>query len=408
MKALKILSAATIMVAASCSRDLSYEPTRVPVRALTASEVRIKNASADFGFEMLQKLCETAPNDNLFISPLSVSMALAMTLNGAAGETETAMARTLRVADLSEGERNQAFKTLIELLTSVDPKVQMEIANAVWIRQGFDVEPAFIAVNQNYFSAMVKSLDFGSPAALLTINNWCNDKTHGKISKILDEIPAEVVMYLMNAVYFKGRWVYQFDKEKTADREFYPTPSNPSPCRMMIQTNDRFRYFADDSMQAVDLPYGNGQFSMTVLLPAHNSSPQKLLAGLNAQALSELPDRFREQRGTLELPKFKLEYKQNLKNVLAAMGMEVAFTDQADFTRINKNGNLLISEVLHKTFVQVDEEGTEAAAVTSVNLALTSVGGDSGFWMTVDRPFLFFIREKSTGTILFLGIVNRP
>ena len=409
MKPIRIFPIVLAVTLAACSRDMSIEPQQVVVRPLSADEMAVNRSAMDFGFELLDKLQAGAPYENIFISPLSISMALAMTLNGADGETYAAMAKTLRAAGLAEQARNEAYKSLIELLTTIDRRVQMEIANAVWIRQGFDVEPVFIAANQDYFSAMVKSLDFAGPAALLTINGWCKDKTHGKISQILDAIPGEAVMYLMNAVYFKGYWLYQFDKEMTHDREFYTSPTITLPCKMMIQTNDRFRYFADDAMQAIDLPYGNGQFSMTILLPSYDNSPQRLIADLNAQNMAELQNRFRTQRGTLELPKFKLEYRQQLNNALAAMGMGVAFTDRADFTRINKNGNLLISEVLHKTFVQVDEEGTEAAAVTSVGIALTSVGpAQDEFRMVVDRPFLFFIREKSTGTILFLGVVHKP
>lgn len=392
-----------LMVA--CSRDMSYEPSQIIVRSLTANEQSVNHAGMDFGFEMLQKLSQAAPQENIFISPLSISMALAMTLNGAAGSTETAMRQTLRADDLTENERNEAYQSLIALLMSIDKSIQMEIANSIWIRQGFEVEPAFIDTNQDYFGATVQTLDFGNPSTLSVINNWVKQKTRGKIEKILDSIPAETVMYLMNAVYFKGDWVYQFDKELTADKEFHPSATASSPCKMMIQTNDAFRYFQDETMQAIDLPYGNGQFSMTVLLPAPGLSPQELIAKMNAKTLQELPSRFSAQRGTLELPKFKLEYEETLNQALSVMGMGVAFSDQADFTRINKAGGLLISEVRHKTFVQVDEEGTEAAAVTAVSIGTTSIGPDPGFFMTVDRPFLFFIREKSTGTALFMGTV---
>jgi serine protease inhibitor len=392
-------------VVAACSRDMSYEPSQIIVRSLTANEQTVNNAGMDFGFEMLQKLGQAAPQENIFISPLSISMALAMTLNGAAGSTETAMRQTLRADDLTETERNEAYQSLIALLMSIDKSIQIEIANSIWIRQGFDVEPAFINTNQDYFGAIVQTLDFGNPSTLSVINNWVKQKTHDKIEKILDSIPAETVMYLMNAVYFKGDWTFQFDKAQTVDKEFHASASASSPCKMMIQTNDAFRYFNDDAMQAVDLPYGNGQFSMTVLLPAPDLSPQDLVAKMSSTTLQELPNRFAAQRGTLELPKFKLEYKETLNQVLTDMGMGIAFCDQADFTRINKAGNLLITEVLHKTFVKVDEEGTEAAAVTSVGIGLTSVGPPPGFFMTVDRPFLFFIREKSTGAVLFMGTV---
>lgn len=397
----------TILIFSACSRDLSYEPSLQPMRALTTAENSIKEGAEDFGFALLKKLAEESPQENLFISPLSISMALAMTLNGAAGETAEAMRRTLKLEELTEEERNEAFRSLIALLLSADPRVKMEIANSIWIRRGFPVEEDFLRLNRTYFDAMVQQLDFSDPASLGIINRWVNEKTHGKIDKILDGIPGEMVMYLMNAVYFKGTWKSQFDKNATHADEFFPIGAAAVPCSMMVQTNDAFSYFADEQMQAIDLPYGNGRFSMTILLPVYGKTPVELLESLDKESLRALPKKFSKQRGTLHLVKFKLEYKKKLNDALSNMGMAVAFTEQADFTRINRNGHLFISEVLHKSFVQVDEEGTEAAAATSVGIALTSAGDSNGFVMVVNRPFLFFIREQSSGAVLFLGIVNR-
>ncbi|MDZ7315066.1 MAG: serpin family protein [candidate division KSB1 bacterium] len=397
----------TILFLSACSRDLSYEPSLQPMRALTTAENSIKEGAEDFGFALLKQLAQESQQENLFISPLSISMALTMTLNGAAGETEAAMRQTLKL-ELTEEERNEAFRSLIALLLSADPRVKMEIANSIWIRRGFPVEEDFLRLNRTYLDAMVQQLDFNDPASLGIINRWVSEKTHGKIDKILESIPGEMVMYLINAVYFKGTWKSQFDKNATRADEFFPIGAAAVPCSMMVQTNDAFSYYANEQMQAIDLPYGNGRFSMTILLPAYGKTPAELLESLDKESLRALPKKFSKQRGTLHLVKFKLEYKKKLNDALSNMGMAVAFTEQADFTRINRNGPLFISEVLHKSFVQVDEEGTEAAAATSVGIALTSAGDSNGFIMVVNRPFLFFIREQNSGAVLFLGIVNRP
>lgn len=397
-----------LFISSACTRDMSTEPGNKIVRELTQSEKQITQASADFGLNLFKKIVTDESENNVFISPLSVSMALGMTLNGANGETETAMQKTLGFEGMNQDEINNAYKSLIALLTSIDPKVQFEIANSIWSRNGFQVEQEFVDINKNYFDAMVKSLDFSSSAATKTINSWVNDKTHAKIPTIVDAIPPDAVMYLINAIYFKGTWTFEFKKADTQNETFFVTDALQVETPFMRQTNNNFAYVQNDLFQAVDLPYGNEQFRMTVLLPAYNKGVDDIIEQLDSTSWSNWTHSFQQQKGTLQMPKFKLEYKKSLSAVLQAMGMGVAFSGSADFTGINKNGNLFISEVLHKTFVDVYEEGTEAAAVTSVEISLTSVGGPSGFFMRVDRPFLFAIREKSSGTILFIGKVNNP
>ena len=409
MKLTGLLLFMSVFALAACSREFAPEPDTPQVRDLTASEQAINRASEHFGFQLLQHLHQNAQDDNIFISPLSVSMALGMTLNGANGETEDAMRATLNMSDMSQEQINEAYASLIELLTSIDPQVQFEIANSIWSRLGFDVEPDFIDINKTYFDAEVRTLDFGSGQAPQIINNWVSEKTHGKIDKIIESIPSELMMYLINAIYFKGTWMYEFDKAETREKSFYILEGEPVKTDMMIQTNDNFSYFDNDMMQAIDLPYGNGQFRMSVFLPKSGVTVNDLVDQLSALTFDEWTRQFTAQRGTLELPKFKLEYKKILNQPLGDMGMGIAFGDRADFTGINAKGNLLISEVLHKTYIDVYEEGTEAAAVTVVGVSITSVGGPKpGFHMSVNRPFLFFIREKSSGTILFMGKILNP
>ncbi|MBN1481522.1 serpin family protein [candidate division KSB1 bacterium] len=402
------LTIAGVLMASACSRDLSTDPETVKMRALTQNEQRVTKASDKFGLELFVRVVQDEKEANIFISPLSVSMALGMTLNGANGETESVMRQTLGFDNMSAEEINRAYQSLIELLTTIDPKVKFEIANSIWSRSDFQVEAEFKNTNATYFNALVSPLDFGSASAPKTINNWVDDKTHGKIDKIVDQIPPQTVMYVINAIYFKGTWTLEFDKSATRDETFFITETERVQVPFMHQKSQNFAYLENDLMQAIDLPYGNEHFRMTLLLPHNDKSVDDILARLNSTNWASWMGSLTNQPGTLQMPKFKIEYKKSLPGILSAMGMSIAFSRQADFTGINKDGNLFISDVLHKTFVDVDEEGTEAAAATSVAISLTSVGGPSGFFMRIDRPFIFCIREKSSGTILFIGKIIDP
>jgi len=404
-----LLSAASILVASACSRDMSTDPGKANVRNLTQSEQRLTSSGEQFGISLFKTLAATE-GSNIFISPLSISMALGMTLNGAAGETESAMRQTLGLGGMDRDEINGAYASLIKLLTSIDPKVQFEIANSIWADAKFQIEPSFIDVNKTFFNAMVKAIDFRAASAPDQINAWVDEKTHGKIAKIIDAIDAQTMMYLINAVYFNGTWTYEFDKAETREDVFQTGDSASIRIPYMKQTNDNFDYFDNDLMQAIDLPYGNGQFRMTVLLPHYGKNTADVLQQLTAPTWAEWMNSFVGQRGTLKLPKFKIEYQRSLVDALASLGMGIAFTDKADFSAISQTGPLAITDVLHKTYVDVHEEGTEAAAVTAVVIGVTSIGGggNSGFYMSVDRPFLFAIREKSSGAILFIGRINNP
>lgn len=392
-----------------CQRDFSIELPNDPLRELTPLEKQLTESDNDFGLTLFQEIVQAEQDTNVFISPLSVAMALGMTLNGAAGTTDEAMRNTLGFWDLTHREINETFSSLIALLTELDPKVVFEIANSIWYRNTFEVEEPFIDVNKTYFDAEVRSLDFSSPTAPDTINIWVNDKTHGKIEEIINQIDPQVVMYLINAIYFNGTWQYEFDEEETQDDVFNRPDGSQIACRMMKQQND-FDYFENDDFQAVDLPYGDGQFSMTVFLPKPSRSVDDLIAELSWTKWIAWMNQFQKSRGTLYLPKFTVEYGILLNDCLSSMGMGVAFDPwEADFTKINSDGNLYISRVLHKTYVEVDEEGTEASAVTAVEVSLTSIGDEpAGFVMRVNRPFFFVIREHHSQTLLFMGKVNNP
>ncbi len=382
-------------------------PTAPVARDLTPLEKQLVESDNKFGFKLFNEIIKQEQDKNIFISPLSVSMALGMTVNGANGETQAAMERTLELAGLTTEDINRSYQSLIGLLTNLDRKVIFQIANSIWYRQGMNFEQEFIDRNQIYFDALVRALDFGDPNSVVTINDWVKDNTNGKIKKIIDNIDPNIVMFLMNAIYFKGTWTYEFDKELTQDDFFKLTDDSRKPCKMMVQTNE-FNYFENDDFQAIDLPYGDKQFNMTVLLPRSSNDIDSLIEGLNNRNWSQWLTNFSPDSVTLQFPKFKLEYEIKLNDVLAALGMGIAFTGAADFTGMYKPGGLWIDYVKHKTFVEVNEEGTEAAAVTVVAIDESLGGPEPPKFMRVDRPFVFVIRENHSGTLLFMGKIVEP
>lgn len=376
---------------------------KIPPRELSALEKEIVSSGNLFGIKLFNALNNAKPDSNLFISQLSISMALGMTLNGAADSTYEAMKSTLELQGLTEDEINQAYKDLIELLVNLDEKVVMNIANSIWIEDDFPVLQSFIDVNKIYFDAKVESFDVADPNAVNIINGWVEEKTNGKIKDIIDIIPPNIALYLINAIYFNGTWTYEFDKNDTKDELFYNYDNSTSTIPLMAMNATLLALFTD-SLSIVDIPYGDSLFSMTVVLPNNKNDINKLAESITNDTWNEWLSQLTAQELDLYLPKFKLEWDDNLKDVLTELGMGIAFDpDNADFTRINPQIPLWISRVLHKTFIEVSEEGTEAAAATVVEIVFTSVPTTPV--MRVDHPFVFAIRERHSGTILFMGKV---
>jgi len=335
-------------------------------------------------------------------------MALGMTYNGANGETQEAMQEVLELSGLRLKEINESYKSLMELLSGLDPKVQFRIANSIWYRLGSTPEEEFVTLCKEYFDALVRAMDFCDPDAAKIINAWVYDNTNGKIEEIVDDpIRSDIVMFLINAIYFKGTWTYQFDEESTKDTLFALPDGTKKPCQMM-QQRGLYKHFSNDDFQAVDLPYGDGDFSMTIFLPSPKTDIDSLIAEFTPENLSYWLGCFSSDSGDIYIPKFKLEYDLLLNEVLKTLGMEIAFDgDRADFSRMYKDGGVWIDKVKHKTYVEVNEEGTEAAAATVVVMIEVSPS-PSGFHMRVDRPFVFLIRENKSQTILFIGKIVEP
>jgi len=361
-----------------------------------------------FGLELFQEVMQDAEADeNIMISPLSVALALGMTYNGSASTTRKAMEATLKLQGLTEEEINDGYKSIIDQLLDLDPRVLMEIANAIWYKEGFEVQDEFINTNKEHFYAEIRSLDFSRPDAVDIINQWVSEHTHELIEEIIDAIPPETVMYLINAIYFKGTWTYEFDPEETKLESFYPETGASFKSPAMHQET-KLNYYQNNLFKLVELPYGDRKFSMLVFLPSGDNTCSDILAEMDNEHWNNWTNDFNETNVHLQLPKFKFGTLKLLNDPLSRMGMEIAFSDAADFTRINPAGNLFISRVLHKTFIDVNEEGSEAAAVTAVEISLTSAGGSGLTHFIAEKPFLFLIRENSTGSILFMGRLSQP
>jgi serpin B len=332
-------------------------------------------------------------------------MALGMTLNGANGETYTGIQNTLKLAGLTTEEINDSYKNLYNLLLSADTKVDFRIANSIWYRSGIDVKQSFINTNTNYFSAQISGLDFNNPDAADVINAWVNQSTNGKITEIVDKpISRDAFMFLINAIYFKGTWKYEFDKKNTSEQNFYLTDGTNIKCNMM-QIESELNCFSTEKLKVVELPYGNGNFSMIILLPDTSVNINDFIDGIDAQKWNDWITNMVKSDVVLSMPKFTFACDYTLNDVLKTMGMETAFSDFADFSGIFENVQASVTKVKHKTYIDVNEEGTEAAAATSVEVGPTAILSNQ---IIVDRPFVFAIRESNSGCILFMGKVLNP
>jgi serpin B len=392
-----------------CSSDLiniddGNEPN---LRDLSQEELSLAASSNSFVFNLFREL-DAAQQDNLFFSPLSVQYALSMTLNGAKDETYDQIKEILECDDLNEHEINEAYQSLTDFLLNVDKEVLLSIANSIWYEEKLTAEEVFKKAMKEYYDAEIAALDFKSSGSVSTINNWVSNKTNGLIDKLIDSIPADAVMYLINAIYFKAEWKYKFDENATKEGPFFLENGNEINTLLMFSDDVTVNYHKNTLTEIIDIPYGNGQYSMTVLLPLEGKSTTDILELLDENEIQEWINNTISTEVELVMPKFKIEYKALLNDALSNMGMEIAFTDRADFTRlfVEKYG-LMISRVIHKAVIEVNEEGTEAAAVTGVEVSLTSMPPEK-LMLSINRPFLFFIREKHSGSILFAGKMMDP
>ena len=361
--------------------------------------------TTQFAFDLAKRVtAKEGPSKNVFISPLSLHMALGMVLNGANAQTAQEIQKTLNLDAQTLAEANQTYQNLMVNLPAIDSeKVTLQLANSLWYRNTFAVATTFQDVLKQTFNAKVSAENFNEQATVGKINAWASEKTNGKIPKVLDAIQPSNVMFLLNALYFKGDWKTQFLPASTIDAPFKLASGGETTVRMMRQETNLRRTFRPN-YAAFELPYGSGQFAMTVLLPSESTTADALLNDLTSADWTQLQKDMIPGKMDIGLPKFTLSYEINLNNILSDMGMPTAFTDRADFSRMNATGGLTLSFVKQNTFVAVDEKGTEAAAVTTVGVSTTAFNPT----MLCDRPFVFVIHEKTSGTILFVGKIADP
>lgn len=397
---------AIILFSAGCSKNQDENLPTEPVKInLTSTQTSIVGSGNDFAFDIFKRVEKSAENgQNIMISPLSISYALSMVMNGANGATRDSILKALRFQGLTPDEVNGSFKTLTEALLSVDKRVAMSIANSVWIENNFVVKQPFRDILANYYSAESKYFDITDPDVVVPINNWISDKTNGLITNMLQSLPDNEVMLLINAIYFKGKWQTEFKKEETTDATFNK-PSGSSAIKMMNQT-DTFKVYDGDGFKLGEFPYGQGNFVMDIILPDATDGLLTRLSLLTKETFNSWVGQMEAQKVELSLPRFKYGFESDLTANLSKMGMGIAFSDAADLTNIADMG-LLITGVFHKTFIETNEEGTEAAAVTIVGVGTTSVGPDPIIFKA-DHPFIYIIRETTTNSIIFMGKVEDP
>lgn len=383
------------------------------LRALSSFEEKLSESSTQFAINLFQQLNQSEEAKNQFFSPYSIHQALAMTMNGNEGEVKQEFLKVLQMQGMNKDQANQAVKDLTSFLLEVDSKVKLTIANGIWYKEGYMVQAPFAAIAKNYFRAEVAPLDMFNPNSVNIINNWIAQQTNNLIREMLDQIPANAVMYLVNAIYFKGDWTYNFPKANTKKEKF--TLRNRQ--EVMVDMMDMggasdLNVSFNQGLTYVEIPYSSEQYNMGVVFNQSGDlsqiAPQLTLENLNNWRSNA------QKRGViLKMPKFKMSYKiENMKADLMAMGLIRPFAYHPDnFTLLfsNPTDDLKISRVIHQAFIEVDEKGTEAAAATIVEVTERFSAGPSGpIRITLDRPFIFFIQEKHSGAILFMGKLENP
>jgi serine protease inhibitor len=405
-----LLAASILTLSTACATGPS-EPggdaqpllTTLP-RELTTGERGIVQSANGFSFSLFRTVSAAQRDANVFVSPLSASYALGMAMNGAAGATYDQMRGALSFGAMPEADIDAGYQGLTTLLKKLDPQVELRIANSIWHDRRLPLHATFAEKGRTFFGARVEGLDFAAAGSPGTINRWVSDATAGKIPTIVESLDRDLVALLINAIYFKGSWRERFDPAKTIDAPFQ-SASGAQPARLMHREGS-MPYLATTDFEAVDLPYGNGAYTMTVLLPRAGRSVETVAASLQPAQWSTWMSQLQVATVDLHLPRFRMEWERTLNADLQSLGMVDAFVDGgANFTRLSPAGGAFISFVLQKTCVDVSEEGTEAAAATAVGISVTSA--PESVTMRVDRPFLVVVREHLSGTILFMGKVVR-
>lgn len=373
-------------------------------------EINFGERQAQFSLELFQQvLAHEGEQKNIMISPLSVSLALALAYNGAEGETRTEMGEALGLQGLSLEQINQGYSQLKSILEQADSTIDLRLRESIWTPEDLELNKDYLKNLKKYYHAETQQLDFSDPKSVDKINKWVKKSTNNKIEEIVDQLDPNTVMLLLNTVYFLGDWTTPFEQDLTETKDFHLLDGSSKKHPLMKSIGD-VNYFENELFQSVQLPYGEEKFSMYVFLPQEDqklAEVSQALLNYSAREWQKLLQGYSNQHGTLELPRFELEYDIELTSMLKSMGMEAAFTpQQADFSNMLAEFKSPIDEVKHKTYIRTDEKGTEAAGATMIAVP-TSLPMEQ-FSMIVDRPFMFMIQEKQTGVILFMGSIVNP
>lgn len=384
------------------------QPTAAP-NAVPLSTT-FMDAQLQFAFDVLNQSADASAGKNIFVSAPNVSLALGIAANGAQGETFDAMAAPLSGKGATLEQMNRDFAALQALLKRSSEGITLTLANSLWVNAGPPLNNDYLQNTQQFYDAAIHTLDFSQPESAGEINQWVQNATNGKIPAIVDQLPADVAMLILSAIYFKATWSRPFRTALTEDQPFTSTTGAPVTVPMMRQSGS-FAHLKNEQFEAIALPYAGYTARMVVLLPAPDSNVDALRKQLTTQNWKAWSAALEPAQGTLRLPRFKTEFDIALNDVLKNMGMGIVFDSQsADFSGMRPAPpSLFISEVKHRSVIEVNEAGTEAAAVTSVSMGVTSaMPAENPFEMTVDRPFLFAIEDVQTGALLFQGIIHQP
>lgn len=399
----KILLLSFALSVISCSKNDPLKKPLTPFNTVEKGE-KIVSKNNQFSFKTFKEILKENSDKNTFFSPVSLSLALGMTYNGANGTTKEAFENTLLYNGFNRNTVNKVNKNIIQHFSDDSSGSVFRVANSIWMNKRISVKQDFINVNkQNYF-AEVNAVDFSKGSTINKINNWVSDKTNKKIPTILKKTSNDAVMYLINALYFKGSWKYKFDKKLTKKETF--TNNKEAKKVDMMFSEENVAYFKNDIFSSIKLPYKNDKFLMTILLPAETKTVNDITNALSQENWEKWNKKYSIDEVNIFFPKFKFSFSQKLNDILIKSGLGNAFSNDADFSNISSTSSK-ISEVLQKTFINVDEEGTEAAAATVVKMKLTSAEPSKNIFK-VNKPFLFLITEKNTSSICFIGKVNMP
>lgn len=412
MKNVILLISAIFLVAASCNpiQNSDIEPVEANLRQLTTSETEMVQSNVDFALRFFQQM-EKDNLDNHFTGPFSIHQALSMAMNGNEGDVLQEYLDVLAYHGLTKEEANTAVKSLTEFLKNIDPKVKINIANGIWYREGLRVQTPFKSAMETYYNANISALNFDQPNAHQVINNWIASQTNDLIKDMLNSIPREAVMYLVNAIYFKGDWKHQFDPNKTKKEPFFPERGGSVQVDMM-ESKDRvsLKTGGNNQVKYLEIPYSTGQYQMAII-QANSGNLSSILPEITAENLAFWSNNARESNVILKMPKFKMRYKEeNLRDKLENMGLVTPFSPNiGNFTKLFEGTfpPMLISRVIHEAVIEVDEKGTEAAAATIIEISVTSMPSGPSI-ITLDKPFYFLIKEKSSGAVLFMGKLGNP